>query len=117
MSDDEFNPAKATKEELREVFGDRMPGTGQRLVYHPKPKEVRDFSKHRARLCGDCRHFNYREGQKRLFRDRKALEIVHDYEWRLEHLGDRPERLAICAERDDTLVGPMSAACEFWKPR
>ena len=108
---------RASKEELREVFGDKMPGTGQSMVYRPGLREVKTFSKNRAKLCGDCKFFNHPEGQKRLFQQKQALEIVHDHQWRLEHLGDKPERLAVCDQRDTMLVGPMSAACEHWKPR
>jgi hypothetical protein len=114
----DWNPATASPEERREVFGARAPGTGgNKLIYKPKPTEVGTFSRTRLKVCGNCRSFNHGEGQKRLFKDKQALTIVHDHQWKLEHLGDDPRRLGICDMAGDTLTGPMSKACDQWRGR
>lgn len=86
------------------------------LVRKPTKKQLALYSSVRARLCGQCKHFSKDHGQKILFGQKKLAEIVHDYQWKAEHLGSDPREMGACTARD-LLTGPThsGAECEFFK--
>jgi hypothetical protein len=86
-----------------------------RVIYQPSLPETAIFSQQRQRTCGMCKFFRHDEGQRRLFREKRLLEIVHDYGWKTKHMGDDPRRLAVCSQHDDMLVGPNTFGCEHFK--
>ena len=48
-------------------------------------------------------------------RDKFLAALVHDYEWRVEHLGDDPKRMGVCGAKDHVVVGPNSLACDNFR--
>lgn len=95
-----------------------MGGQKQRLVHLPNDEEVKNFSKTRIRTCGSCKHFRKDHfGDKKNVTNKFVAELIHDYEWRKEFLGDDPENMGRCGAKDDTITGPSSLACESYRAK
>lgn len=77
-----------------------------------------------GRVCGDCRYFSLREGQRLIEAQQFLAVLVKEHRWKPHHLGALPETLGDCgayrsgsSSDDTTLTGPMHAACDQWRPR
>lgn len=75
-----------------------------------------------GRVCGTCRYFSHREGQKLIEAQRFLGTLVKEHQWKAQHLGAPPETLGDCgmarsgSKGDDTmLTGPLHVACDQWK--
>jgi hypothetical protein len=88
------------------------------IVKPPTKRQLALYSHVRARLCGQCKHFSKEHGQKILFKQKKLAEIVHDYQWKVEHLGSDPREMGACMARE-LLTGPThsGAECESFRYR
>lgn len=75
-------------------------------------------------VCGTCKHFSAREGQ-RLIEGTKFLEtLVREHKWQVRHLGAPPADLGDCGQarsghagEDTMLTSKMAVACDQYKAR
>lgn len=76
-------------------------GTGERAgvtesrVIIPGEEEMAGISL-TGQICGNCRHFARREGQKRMDDQRFLERLVREDKWKVEHLGAPPTELGLC---------------------
>ena len=77
-----------------------------------------------GRVCGECRYFSHREGQKLIAAQQFLATLVKEHQWQARHLGAPPETLGDCgmarsgSRGDDTmLTGPLHVACDQWKKK
>lgn len=87
-------------------------------IVQPSAREMAVFSDQRIKTCGTCKHYKHAHAQREFERTHGLFfkELVRDMGWKIRHLGSHPRQLAICGQKDDTLVGPNSRACEYHKP-
>ena len=85
--------------------------TGAQLVRQISPKELAIFGSQQTRSCAGCKFFNHRAAQEKLFKDKELATIIHDYEWKVQHLCTDPKDLGVCEQRG-LFTGPTYAPCE-----
>ena len=122
MSDDDFrkqfegDPTKRRLWDPEEIA--KMPDSNASNVITTKLSKTERavFGDQRALTCGSCKFFRHSLAQKRM-RDEQFLPyLVHEANWRVEHLAQDHKNMAICDQHGDMLVGPISKACEFYRP-
>jgi hypothetical protein len=89
---------------------------GVNLVQPPSTKQLRVFSSQVARTCAGCKHFNHKHGQDLLFKQKGLATIVHDYQWKQQHLGADPKFLGHCEQRG-ALTASYYVSCEDYKAK
>jgi hypothetical protein len=141
MSDkpDPFRKATATREELAQRYDGAQPAvaglpvnwtdgaTGKThlrsTLATPSAHDVQVFSSPRAEVCGNCKYFDLENGRKEIMRERFAEKLVREYEWKLHHLGAKPDEVALCGASasggggDLTAVTFMSKSCDQFRPK
>lgn len=77
-----------------------------------------------GRVCGECKHFSLREGQRLLKVQNFLSMLVKEHKWQVHHLGAPPEILGDCGaarsgERGSSsmLTGPLHMACDQWRKK
>ncbi len=77
-----------------------------------------------GKVCGDCKYFSHREGQRLMEAQSFLARLVRENQWKVHHLGSPPETLGDCGayrsgERGDEtkLTGPMHVACDQFRRR
>ena len=64
----------------------------------PDADQIAMLAGGKGRVCGQCKHFAHKEGQRSIAQSRFLEAVVKDYGWKLHHLGAPPQDLALCAE-------------------
>ena len=64
----------------------------------PDADQIAMLAGGKGRVCGHCKHFAHKEGQRSIAQSRFLEAVVKDYGWKLHHLGAPPQDLALCAE-------------------
>lgn len=83
----------------------------QTKIHLPTTGEVATFANAATmKTCANCTHF--RGPQK----DRQSIAgfvaaAIHEAQWKMGFLGDKPENLGRCGEDAQLVVGPNSKAC------
>ena len=77
-----------------------------------------------GKVCGECKYFSLREGQRLIEGQQFLSVLVQDHRWQKHHLGAPPETLGDCGAHrsgssgDETmLTGPLHVACDQWRKR
>lgn len=140
MSDDKkttrdpFAHQTADLETLRNKLGNTAPGnaipvtwknghTGQKmkgrpLIVLPDAEEAELFSARSRQICGGCKYFDLETGRKEMSRQGFAQKLVHEYDWKLRHLGADPEAIGLCgASGGKTATSVISKACDQYRER
>ncbi len=75
-------------------------------------------------VCGTCKYFSLREGQRLIEATKFLGTLVRDHRWQTHHLGAPPETLGDCGAArsgsrgdDTTLTGPLHVACDQWRQK
>jgi hypothetical protein len=75
-----------------------------------------------GKVCGDCKYFSLREGQRLMEAQRFMKVLVREHGWNPKHLGAVPEALGDCGAyrsggaTDDTMITPpFAVACTQYK--
>jgi hypothetical protein len=90
-------------------------GEKRALITLPTAEEAKLFANTRVRTCGMCQHFRRKTFQAG--KEKFLAQLIHDYEWRAEHLGDDPSRMGVCGAKDHVVTGPNSLACDNFKEK
>lgn len=91
---------------------------GNSLIKQPTEGEVNTFSNQRVRLCPDCKFFQKDAKTDRVLRSSDLIrKLRHEFKWKPEYMPGKVRELGICAQKQDTVVGPASKACEYYKVR
>jgi hypothetical protein len=86
-------------------------------VITPDGNDIRSFGGPQREVCGHCKYFDLEEGRKEIVRQKFGEKLVHEYEWKLKHLGPI-DAIALCgASGGETAVTFVSAACDQFRPR
>lgn len=95
---------------------------GQRIINPGEEERRRVLGS--GKVCGNCKHFSAREGQRLMEATRFIEQLVKEHHWAVHHLGAPPEDLGDCGmarsgERgsDTMLTSKMAVACESYRPR
>lgn len=68
-------------------------------------------------VCGFCKYFDLEKGREEMVRQNFGDALVHDYEWKMRHLGDI-DALGLCgASGGETATSFISRACDQFRPR
>lgn len=77
-----------------------------------------------GKVCGECKYFSLREGQRLMEATRFLGQLVKEHQWQTHHLGSPPEVLGDCGAHrsgsrgDETmLTGPLHVGCDQWRKR
>ena len=77
-----------------------------------------------GRVCGECKYFSLREGQRLMEAQSFVETLVKEHKWKVRHLGAPPEVLGDCGAHrsgsagDETmLTGPLHVGCDQWRKR
>lgn len=66
-------------------------------------------------ICGYCKYFELEEGRKEMARQRFGERLVHDYEWKLRHLGSL-DTVGLCgASGGETATHYISKGCDQYR--
>lgn len=122
MSDeDDSKPATAPvpvswHQGARDGGGQKLPGKG--LVVLADEGQTATFASQIVKTCGSCKFYRLSVTQREFEKTNGSWfkQVVHEFGWKLRHLGSHPRELARCGQKDDLLVGPHSRACEYHKP-
>lgn len=84
------------------------------------PHDIENYTQAPTRVCGTCRHFKLKEGQKKMMDERFAERIVLEEEWKLHHLGAPLDHFGVCdASGGQMATTTVSKAddCASYRPR
>ena len=77
-----------------------------------------------GRVCGNCKYFSAREGQRLMEGQRFVERLVKENLWKVHHLGSPTADLGDCgahrsgSSSDETmLTGKMHAACDQYREK
>ena len=129
---DEFRKAETSQEELEATdfvqlqtlpttwkdgnTGATIQGRGARVIA-PSAKDIESYGCGAMEVCGHCKYFDLEAGRKEIVRQKFGEKLVHDYEWKMKHLGDI-DTLALCgASGGEVVVAFVSQACDQFRPR
>jgi hypothetical protein len=97
------------------VNGQKIAGA-KSLIKQPTEGEVNTFSNQRVRVCPDCKFFQKDEKTDRKIKESGlARKLEHEFKWKPEYMPGKVRELGICRQKNDTVVGPHSKACEYYK--
>lgn len=92
----------------------------------PTLKDMADL-RDGGRVCGNCHHFDFEEGQRRWREQKLATQLVSDYGWKLEYVGDMA-KIGLCGQHENggvatdgtrrqLFTGKLHKACDSYTPR
>lgn len=84
------------------------------VVARPTARQLAVFGQQRQITCGTCKFFRRDTGQV-IMRNTQFLQSLPEQGWKREHLCDDPQKMGLCDQHGDMIVGPSSLGCEFYK--
>lgn len=88
------------------------------LIKEPTEGETRLFSSQQVRTCGGCRFMQKDDKTDRQIRNSDiGRRLAHEYGWKPQYMPGKLKDMGICRQKNDTLVGVVSRACEYYKPK
>jgi len=74
-------------------------------------------------ICGQCKHWDYAEGQAQIEASRFMEQVVREFEWQAHHLAADPKAMGFCGAHNAGTKGEarmitprFAVACEQFRP-
>lgn len=75
-------------------------------------------------VCGECRHFDYTQGQAEMKAARFLDQLVREHKWQVRHLAAPANHMGFCGAHNSgargesrTITAMMNKACDQFRPK
>lgn len=87
-------------------------------IVAPSSHEIDNYSGTVKDICGTCKYFELKNGQKKMVEEKFLERLVHDERWQLHHMGAPVEYVGICGASGGELATTfVSKSCDQYRPR
>lgn len=87
-------------------------------IVAPNGAELEHYAGTVRDICGTCKFFELKDGQKKMVEEKFLERLVHDERWNLNHMGAPIEYVGICGASGGELATTfVSKACDQYRPR
>lgn len=109
---------KGVKRERSLPLANMGEGARAPVLREPTKRELELYSDERIRTCGQCKHFDLEAGRQKMIEEKFFERLTLEQDWKLRHLGAKPDELGLCGESNGTMVVSfMAVGCDHFTPR
>jgi hypothetical protein len=111
------DPLQATRAGVPVEFVDdrgnpttRVRGPRADVVRGITQKDVENYANAPTRVCGECRHFQLREGRREIVKQKFLQRLVLEESWKMAHLGAPADHLGVCGQKPSMVTSTIADA-------